>query len=473
MTPKPIHEREASALVAAVIIVIILMTLGIALATLSLPYAERSHAMNSTVAAGYAAEAMLEKAWFEIASSPYSSEGNEWLIANSGPEPDGVLIYTGVPVGSAVSSLRIYDRGNQWYRLEAAAEAGPATRRVRVVVAQDVRGRDAFSRYLFFVDMESITFGTSTVRGFVHSNEGIVFNYGGARFFKEVSAVEGFTYAEGATPQNTTFYGGSNPAAEDVRMPSTSQIATLHNNAQAGYKFIGVGDEVQVTLLGDQVRLVAHDQTGRLLSDQVLPLPSNGLIFVQGNVVLQGEISGRLTIATMGKVDVVNRVRYRDADGNLPYVLKHNGVVVPDNATPQGVKWLESDGYVYEPNPAYRPDPAAPPALGIMAQNSVEITEAAPWNMEFQAAVYSSQGNWNCNLEQVKGNLRVLGSLVSKRRGWRYSTSDGGRTWRGWGASGEYIYDDNLLNRPPPFYLQVDKPSRGARWVMNVNEAHP
>ena len=72
-------------------------------------------------------------------------------------------------------------------------------------------------------------------------------------------------------------FAGSDPAAANVPMPNVNEIAQLHQEAQSGYKFMGQNDLVKVTFLGNQVRKVATSQTGNLLSDQTLALPSNGL----------------------------------------------------------------------------------------------------------------------------------------------------------------------------------------------------
>jgi len=84
-------------------------------------------------------------------------------------------------------------------------------------------------------------------------------------------------------------------------------------------------------------------------------------------------------------------------------------------------------------------------------------SSVAPYNMIMHAPLFSAEGNWHCDLSYKKGNLRVLGSMVQKTRGWRYNGSG-----YGWAKSGEYIYDQNLLTYPPPHWLLVDQPFVGA-----------
>ncbi|MCK4909062.1 MAG: hypothetical protein KAS70_04120, partial [Planctomycetes bacterium] len=239
----------------------------------------------------------------------------------------------------------------------------------------------------------------------------------------------------------------------------TSEIATLHNETTGVYQVSNTSSEysgfgnfnTEIEFIGDQVKITAKKiSDGSVLKTGTYPLPANKLIFVQNAVTsIKGDINGRVTVATMDKVDITGSIRYVDGGGDRAYVLKENGVVIED--TPPGVVWSEANGYTYEENSDY--DPTVSSAVGIMALKDVTITSAAPYNMEMHAAIFSSQGNWHCDLAQRKGNLRVVGSMTHKRRGWRYSGSG-----YGWAKSGEYIYDTNLLAAPPDWYLAVDTP---------------
>lgn len=470
-------DRRGSALAVALIVIIMLMGMGIALATFSHPFIQRTGEMNLPVKASYAAEAALEKCWYEIATSSYNATGNQWLIANSGATPTGVIVLNNVPTGPSPLDPRVTVRGyalppftgplkDLFYRFEATAtwtDLKGATK--KTTVASEYRARDTFARYMWFVDADSMNVGNATVKGHVHDNEGINFYYGGATFYKEVAAVDGFTYNSGANTGNTQFNGGSNPTADPVPMPNVNEIANLENKALSGYKFNGVTDLLKITFLGDQVHFQNYSQGGSLLSDVTLPLPSNGLIFVQGNFEVQGDMQGRVTVASMGEGTVTGDLRYVDADGDIMHQLFLNGTPVADNATANGVAWSEANGYTWGTNPDYNGDPTNPPAIGILTQGNIYLSKNE-YNMELNAAIFTIQGSWQSDLTTVRGNLMVNGSMVSRDRGWRYQ----GGTGMGWGLSGIYDYDDNLLNHPPPFYLVVDKPKKGSKWIMNKNE---
>lgn len=398
--------------------------------------------------ARYAAEAGLEQAKNYIRTSAYNASGNIWLNSTS----SFTMTLNNMPVTVTVTSL-----GTGWHRLVATAR----TNNFDSSVSFEVRGRDSFSRYMFFTSQDYIAFGTTTVHGDVHSNQYIRYNSPGAKMYDDVTAVTGIV-----NPGNATFYGEVNGYAATIPWPTTSEIATLENDASGVYRVTNASPEysgfgtfnTEIEFINNQVMITAKRiSDGAVLKTGTYPLPANNLIFVQNNVTsIKGDINGRITVATMGKVDVTGKIRYKDNQGDLAYQLKRYGVVTDPDSTGT-LAWTEANGFTYEPNPAYNPGDT-PSVCAIMAQNDVTIMPTAPYNMEFHASTFSSQGRWKCDLTQQKGNLRVLGSQTQKYRGWRYSG-----TW-GWAKSGEYIYDSYLLNYPPSYYLQVDSPCFGAWW---------
>lgn len=413
----------------------------------------------------YSANAGIEQVKYLVKSSTYSVSGNDWLIANSSPEGNLALSYFQISENYKVN-VTVYDNGNDTYTAVSDAYYAPSISDSPVFkgkVAIDIRGRDLFSKYMFFTHLDDINMGTSTVNGSVHSNRAVNFYYGGAKMYGDVTSVRGINFTAGATEDNTKLFGAVNGSADTIPWPNTSEIATLHDEAVGVYQvsnssatYSGLGNfNTEIEFINNTVKITAKDPgSGAVLKTGTYPIPANNLIFVQGAITsLKGDINGRVTIATMDKVDVTGNIRYVDSEGDRAYALMDADGQVIDN-TPDGVVWSEENGYYYKANPAY--NPASPSVVGIMALKDVTITNAAPYNTEMHAAVFSSQGNWHCDLAQKKGNLRVLGSMTQKLRGWRYNVSG-----YGWAQSGEYCYDENLLSDPPPFYLQVDAPLFG------------
>ncbi|GEM_PF-5703455 len=471
------QRDRGSALAAALVLTILVAGLVAALVTYSFPYIRTTASFNERVVAVYAAEGGLEEVRTQIAASDYDSNGNLWLMENSEPEAAGGMLVYGsggknpsLTLGGAAVSVRITDVGAmpyQFYRVEATAlYAGQ-----KVALAWELRARDTFAKYMFFNKLGDFNVGNPKVRGSVYVGRTLNNYNGGAQYYKSVEAREGIKYFDGATQDNTSYFDVVDPSAPETKMPSTNEIATLHENTTApqydvqnsSSYYSGGGDmNTYVTLQGDQVEIVAKNkQTGSVVKSFTGPLPPNGLIFSQGDVYLKGDLSGRLTLATMGKVSVLDKVRYKDQDGDLAYTLKKDGAVVPNNEDGTQNAWTEANGYEYSKNSDYNPDPENAPVLGILAKDKIEIVADAPYNMELHAANFSAEQRWFCDLSKKKGNLRMLGSVVGKYAGWRYNKF-------GWGyaKSGEYIYDTTLLNNPPPYYLKVDKPVWGPRWEL-------
>ncbi len=419
-------------------------------------------AYEITYQARYAAESALEVVKNNIKTSAYNVNGNIWLTNNS--SAGGYLAINDLMIGTIPVDVTITTLGTGWHRVAATAQSGYTNSSVIL----ECRGRDSFSRYMFMISLDDINIGTSTVHGDVHANRKVNFYYGGAMMYDDVTAVDGIGYYSGASAANTTFYGEVNGYAATVPWPSTSEIATLQTSTSGVYdvsnsssEYAGFGAfNTEIEFLGNQVKITAKKiSDGSTLKTGTYPLPANNLIFVQNNVTsLKGDINGRVTVATMSAVNVTGKVRYIDNEGDKAYILKRYGVEVNPDMTGTDA-WTTANGYTYEANSAYNPSVLS--TVGIMALNDIQITSAAPYNMEFHGATFSSTGKWYCSLAQQKGNLRGLGSQGQKYRGWRYNGSG-----YGWAKSGEYIYDSALLNNPPAYYLQVDTPVFGA-WFRN------
>lgn len=344
-----------------------------------------------------------------------------------------------------------------------------------------VNERSPFSDFLFFTDEESIAFGTTTVRGDVHDNVGLLFYFGGFNAFGDVSAVSGFDFLNGATEDNTQFFGLKDPGSDPKDLPTATELDILATRVPAAetqflitetpstfYQnegFTRVDRVVSMQFQGTQVAMTIRGKAGSadLQKDYTFPLPVGGLIFSDKSIEsLSGDVNGRTTIATRGGVSITNPIRYIDNSGNTAYQLYQDDGTGTKTATDIGSTgtdaWTQANGYTYESNPNYNPG-IVPSVLGIISKDSIVIADSAPFNMSVDAALFSFEQRWNVDLTQGtnKGNWRFLGSMTTKLRGWRYSSNGDG-----YALSGEYIYDEMLTNFPPPHYLTLEKPTFGA-----------
>lgn len=446
----------------------------------------------------YAAEGAMEEVKAKIEYSGYLNGRNLYLQNNS--SPGGTTLFT-KSLGENTISAKLFYLGSYWHRLETYA-TGPQG--IKYSLAVQIRERDDFSRYVFFIELDDLNIGSTTVRGKAHTNKRLKNYFGNARYYEDASAANqgtgtcpggcscnyGFAYCSGATESNTYYYKNANPQAQFLPLPTTSEIATLHNYATDCYNvsnssacWSAYGNfNTEIEFIFDSfthstsVKITAkHITTGATLKSVTLPLPSNNLIFVQNKITsLKGDLYGRVTIAVQDSsrcssgaadscnaaVNLTGSINYVDQDGDKAYLLyDQNGQVVND--TPAGVVWQEPT-YTYKPNPNY--NPAIPSNLAIMAVGDIkQKCSTSPYNLTMNGVYLSAQGNWHLGLgcaNNSKGNFRYVGAMISKYAGWRYQCLNppSCTNYKGWGLSGEYIYDTNLMNYPPEWMLQVNKP---------------
>jgi hypothetical protein len=87
---------------------------------------------------------------------------------------------------------------------------------------------------------------------------------------------------------------------------------------------------------------VSYRKTGSAWTD-VLISSTNGIMFVNGGVTVQGVLDGELTIVTNGNIEIVDDVRYLGSDANGPIdgcddmlgLLSGTDIVIADNAANQ------------------------------------------------------------------------------------------------------------------------------------------
>ncbi|MFA6427213.1 MAG: hypothetical protein WCW16_02060 [Candidatus Magasanikbacteria bacterium] len=151
-----------------------------------------------------------------------------------------------------------------------------------------------------------------------------------------------------------------------------------------------------------------------------LAIPSNGAMFFEDNVWVQGTVNGRVTIG-VGKFPVQEPYKTLYINNNLTYAEKGGDDVV-----------------------------------GLMAQGDIVVPYEASRTMEVNAAALSQFGSIYTpyydpdeNLNGLKDSLTFFGSQISyEGGGWKYVN--------GWGnvISGfhdtNHVYDGNLKYYPPP-----------------------
>ena len=184
------------------------------------------------------AEGELEIAKNIINAAPYDGNNNRALMAALASTPALVP-------GTNVEVTPIGDALGNWFRLTARATFGRSTQLAQV----NLRQRSPASSYNMFVEDHPV--GVSgQPRGLIHTNKSVDFYFDGGVYRDRVSAVEGFDYKAGATPDNTSFPGGASPNAGEIGLLSGSEV----RDAEARADLIKITDNLiaEIELQGTQ-----------------------------------------------------------------------------------------------------------------------------------------------------------------------------------------------------------------------------
>jgi len=166
---------------------------------------------------------------------------------------------------------------------------------------------------------------------------------------------------------------------------------------------------------------VSYRKSGRPWSD-VSIASTNGIMFVNGGVSVQGVLDGRFTIVTNGAITITDDVRYRASDANGPL----------DGC--DDMLGLLSGGDIVIANNAANQDNCVVHAAMMALCNSLYA------------------GNWNTG--SPRGSLTVWGSIVQSFRGSvGTATLSNGQVVVLTGYAKDYHYDWRLQEEyPPGFY---------------------
>ncbi|EKD66889.1 MAG: hypothetical protein ACD_48C00689G0002 [uncultured bacterium] len=287
-------------------------------------------------------------------------------------------------------------------------------------------GIPTIADYMFLCNSNMSFSSTSEVFGKVHSNGGINFN--GINHSAVASARETYEYTPGRTEPGVWGNGGPQELWEfpvDWIEFSNFQanLTNLKNEAIANGIFLD-------SITDDGYHLTFQN-TGTIVINKVtrsstiigimretyyntVPMPANGLIFVQDDVWVDGTVNGRATIAA-GKFSSMEKANIK-INGNITY------------------------------NTGMGTD-----VLGLLAEKDVEIGVWCPDHTIIYAAMLAQEGRIYRNLQNnsVKDRIDIYGSMIFNLEGWVKGTYHGRFT--GYRET-SYNYDSNLLQNPPPFF---------------------
>ncbi|MFH0755055.1 MAG: hypothetical protein V1910_00085 [bacterium] len=167
-----------------------------------------------------------------------------------------------------------------------------------------------------------------------------------------------------------------------------------------------------------------------------VPIPTNGIIYVEDNIWVEGTVNGRVTLAAA-------KLPY--SPGNSPIIYIPNNII-----------YKVKDGSN---------------VLGLIGQEDIIPTYYAPDDLEIDAAVISQNSSFQFYYYpgNKKNNLNIYGSIIEF--GWWFDnfvwTSGISNNVLAGYANCSYNYDSNLLYGPPPSFPFSSSGYQQITWVSN------
>lgn len=445
------NTQPGSALIAVIIFAgVFLMSIG---AVINLLIVEQRTAQRRVASeeAFQIAEAGLNRYRWILAHDPNDYDGVDADYVNSEGETIGHYTVTIDPPVSGSSTVTITSTG--W------TSEYPNVKRY----VQARYGKPSYAKFAFLAN-NNIWFGsTEAVHGRLHSNGGIRMD----------GTVDSLT-----TSIKETYICGQEHDCEDEEKPGiwgtgtdqslwdfpiadaidfdvvTVDLQTMYdaaadagvlleNSDDYGYHIVfhsdGTFSVYDVTRLQNAVW--GHDGTNwtnesnairreRLKSgyDHV-PLPDNGIIFVEDQTWVSGEVNGRITVAA---------AQLPEGSGT-PY-----DIIIHDDIT-------------------YFPERGSGSVLGLIAQQDILVDLYSPDNLVIDAALMAQNGHVFRYYyypsyypdDTIKSYIETYGTIITNTT-WTWSWVDGdGLILSGYEET-ESIYDPDLLYAPPPFFPTTD-----------------
>lgn len=288
----------------------------------------------------------------------------------------------------------------------------------------------SFVNYIYITDHETFEgsgqriwfISGDTLHGPLHSND-IISIDGNPVFEDRVTSAKTIYERFGSNPD---FQQGYEESVTPLDFPPANTELKL--TAQVGgYYYYG---ETTITLNSyGTITVVNNDATGQTTGPTgTVSLPSNGVIYVDGqalgkgtaangDIYMEGILSGRLTIASSNDIYISGDLTYADSNEDM---------------------------------------------LGLVANNNIYILhyqggqDVAPYNIEINAAVFALNHSFTFEdyaRSPAKGTITIRGSIIQRFRG-PVGTFYSGSGSKASGYSKDYWYDERMLYNQPPHFIE-------------------
>ncbi len=325
-----------------------------------------------------------------------------------------------------------------------------------------------------------ISFATGDrIKGPVHTNDAFAINGTPtlgrtSQDMVEVGASSPGWYPINGSGDKPNFVGTFVMKAPKLIPPaSNSQLSTI---AQPAFRYTG---QVQICLSGTNMTVTT--QAGKCTGGTTSPIPSNGVVYVSngtcnepyspftavypetsgcGNVYIQGEYSGQLTIAAQNDIIINGNLTKASGSGGMLGLIANNFVRIyhplckplPGGGTPTCSTITAQTG----PNECGETNPETKKyEEGVNGAGTLK-------NVKIEAAILAIEhsiivDHYDCG--NILGDLNIDGALAQKFRG---PVGTGSNTNPSSGYLKNYVYDDRLHYQEPPSFIDP-KPSN---WVI-------
>ncbi len=215
---------------------------------------------------------------------------------------------------------------------------------------------------------------------------------------------------------------------DELKAIADTDNASLPPSGKKGYHLTLLpGGEIQIQV----VRTASQNGIGQEedYDPQVMDYPSNGVLFVEDDLWIDGEVDGRLTIAA----------------AEFPVDTGNVNIVINDNITYHS--GMGED------------------AFGLIAQNDIEVGRWLPDETIIYAAMFAQGGKIyrDVNNSIIKESLHIYGGLIFNEVGYFKAVRDD------YVVSGYentyYHFDANMIFAPPPHW-----PNTGNYEMINWQE---
>ncbi len=326
----------------------------------------------------------------------------------------------------------------------------------------------SFANYMYLTDKEVTKYGEiiwfwtpDTLWGRTHSNDFIGLKYS-PTFFGPVSTSQPhFIYYQ---PQNIYFkyppVFNAPPVnfphtAKTLRAGATTQISDNHGRMMTWIRFEG----------NSGVSIFQYPMGAAPAESLILHLapPHWAGIFVDGQLRVEGSVSGQVTVGSSQDMWLVNDVKFTDAGAHGEFV----------EANEQSLLGLVSEANVIiaDNNPNGKANSQGAGPNGPMAQSSI-ILDAGIVALGESFTFEHQNDTWEAYqgpTPDERGWIYLKGAVTQLRRGYVHRSNHQNT---GYGKS--YHYDFRFDRRPPPFYLEaLDENGHGLFDIISWGEQRP